>query len=128
MWVFKLFIGASNSIIGKMDKFIADLFGIVVYSWKSNIRLIVIPNDQRVEIGNQDPLSDVKLPSQDDNGVFDVFLGDPLRLFTFYVVLNLDQVIVASYPSSSGKSRWLKNPNVVMTCQMVLRILCLIHL
>ena len=47
--------------------------------WEPNIWLSVHPHGQRIPIGDEDPLSKVKLPVAYYERVFDVFLDDPLQ-------------------------------------------------
>lgn len=75
-----------NSIIRQMDEFIIYVLSIVVEDWKPYVAFLVAPDNQGIEIGNQNPLPDVEFSFADDEWPFDVFLCNPEGLFRFYVV------------------------------------------
>lgn len=103
-----------------MDELVADLLGVVVDGREPDVALVVHPDNQGVEVSNQHPLPDVELPLQDHQWVLDVLLGDPQRLLASHVILDLDEVVVAGYPTASRQTCWLQDPNVVVLGQVIL--------
>ena len=103
-----------------MYELIADLLRIVIDSREADVAFVVHPDDQRVEVGNEHPLSNIELSLKDDKRVLDVLLGDPKGLLAFHVVLDLYEVVVAGYTSASRKTRRLQDPNVVVACEVIL--------
>ena len=114
-----LVVGA-DGVVGEVDELVADLLGVVVDGREADVALVVHPDDERVEVGHNHPLPDVELPLEDDKRVLDVLLGDPQRLLALDVVLDLYEVVVASYASPSRQPRRLEDPDVVVACQVVL--------
>ena len=86
----KLFMISPYWIVGQVDKFITNFLCIVVNCWETDIAFLIEPNSKRIKICDQHPLSDVEFSPQNNQRIFDVFLSDPLRLFAFYMVLDLD--------------------------------------
>lgn len=86
----EIFRISADRIITEMNKFVTDLFSVIISSRESNIALFVKPYRQWVEIGCYDPLSDIKLTSLNDKWILYVFLSNPLRLFGLHMILNLD--------------------------------------
>ena len=119
--VLKLRVLGADRVVGEVDELIAHLLGVVINRRKPQIRFLVEPYGEGVEVGDEHPLSDVELAPQHHQGVLNVLLGDPKRLLASDVVLDLYQVVVASDPSPSTQPRWFQYPNVVVVRQMVLR-------
>lgn len=105
MWFGKILWIGSNWVITEMDKFVPNLFGIIICSWESYVAFIIYPNSQWVKVCSNDPLADVEFSALDDKRVLYIFLSNPLRLFSFHVILNLDQIVVCRDTSTSRQTR-----------------------
>jgi hypothetical protein len=71
-------------------------------------------------------LTNVELTPQYDQRALDILLSNPQRLFAFDMVLDFNEIVVASDSSSSGQTRRFQNPNIVMASEIVLRELLLV--
>ena len=119
---------SSDRIVAQMNELVADLLSVIICSWKSYIAFFIQPYCQRIKTGSDHPLSDIKFTSFDNQWIFYIFLSNPLGLLCFHMVLNLYQVVVSRYTSASWKPCGFEDPNVIMTCKMILRELLLIYL
>jgi hypothetical protein len=89
-------------VIREMDKPVVHVLGVVVEDGEPHVALLIVPDYEGVEVGDQHPLPDVEFALADDQRVLDVFLGHPQGLFGFYVVFDLDEVVVARYAAAAG--------------------------
>lgn len=91
-------------------------FQVELLCCKSDVALLVKPNDHRVPSGHQNPLANIKLPALDDEGPFNVLLGYPLLSLSGVAVLDEAPEVVeelnAPPPRLSGR---LDNPYVLAT-------------
>lgn len=79
-----------NRIITKMNKLISNLFSIIIRSWKSYITFIINPNRQWIKVCGNNPLSYIKFPTLNNKRILYILLSNPLWLFCFHMILNLN--------------------------------------
>ena len=90
-----------NGIVSEMLEFIMNIVETVVISTKPEIALLVKPNDWRIEVLDENPLSDVKFFTIYQQRIFDIFLDYKLAIFTKTVICNIIEVIHAFDASTS---------------------------
>jgi len=71
-----------------MNESIIQIFRIVFNGWKSEVRLVPKPNNQRVPGSYKHPLPDVKLSARNDHWVLNVFHGYPMP-FSIAIINDL---------------------------------------
>lgn len=64
MWLLEHFALRGDAVVGEVDELVADLLGVVVDGWESDVAFIVEPDGQGVEVCDENPLSDIKFATQ----------------------------------------------------------------
>lgn len=108
-----------------MNEYILKIELIIICCGKSNIRLLPKPDFEWIQIGYKNPDSDIKFSVLNNERILNVFLHDPLSScwsdWCNSIVNNFIQVWKYSNPSSSWKSCWFGNPNILLPIHIKLR-------
>jgi len=122
--LFELFRFGNHGVICEMHVFVWDFLDVIVYGWESHVALPVYPDGQRIPIGHEDPLTNVKFFAQDEHRVLDVLLDDPLSRVDLPNVLH--HLFVAAETlnaTASGFPTRLQDPSVAVAVDVILRVL-----
>ena len=78
-----------DGIVREMLKLIVNVVETVLVSAKPQVAFFVKPNDWRIVVLDEHPLSDIKFLSVDQKGVFNVFLDYKLTVLSNTVICNI---------------------------------------
>lgn len=88
---------------------------IVLLHAKTNVAFIVAPNGERIPIGHQHPLTDVKLPSFDNERILNTLLNDPETGIALQICDAVHNPLIGLVHFDSTASRtaaWLQEPQI----------------
>ena len=97
---------------------------VVVHHGESNVRLRIDPHSERVPIGDQHPLSDIKFLLVDYQWIFNILLNDPISPFRFLNILQ-NVIIFGQYHNTTASARvsGLNDPQILIPIHIKLAIL-----
>lgn len=89
--------------------------GIIFLNAKSNIALIIQPNSQRIPVGHEHPLANIKFSALHDQWVFDAFLDDPKSSVTLQISYSVHHPLIRLINLNTTTPRaasWLQKPQI----------------
>ena len=111
--------------IAKVSKLVSDFIWVIILACEAAIRLLIHPNNERMDAGHQYPLPDIKFFTNDNKRLFNIFLGHPTSPEFTCLIHSMEQfseIIVNLNTSTSRFATRLNNPLISHISQS--KLLC----
>lgn len=83
------FVMLLDGVVGQVHKLVLDVVKAIVIGTKTEVTLFIEPNHRRVKVFDQDPLSDVKFLTIDQQRVLDILLNHKLNVLPQAIVCDV---------------------------------------